>query len=90
MLLILLLQIAKKNVMHIYNDYCISIFTQENLSTLPTIIGIPFPDILPISISVEGVASLLSGLNHHKVPGPHNIPAYFLKELSNKLTLISH
>ena len=71
-----------------------SIFTQEYLSTLPTIYGILFPDILSISISVEEVASLLSGLNHHKVTGPDNIPAYFLKELSNELapilTLIFH
>ena len=54
-----ILQIAKKNLHNAFNDYFTSIFTQEDLSTLPTISGIPFPDIPPISISVEGVASLL-------------------------------
>lgn len=30
-----------------FNDYFTSIFTQEDLSTVPTIIDIPFPDIPP-------------------------------------------
>ena len=42
--------------------------------------GAPFPDMPPISVSVEGVASLLNDLNVHKATGPNRIPTYFLKE----------
>ena len=67
MLLILFLQIAKKNLMYVFNDYFTSIFFQEDLSSLLSVSGISFPDIPPISISVEGVASLLSGLTITKL-----------------------
>ena len=50
--------------------------------------GIPFPEIPHISISEKGVANLLRTLNHHKATGPDNIPAYFLKELSEELAPI--
>ena len=71
-----------------FNDYFTSIFTQKDLSTVPTISGIPFPDVPPILFSVKGVAGLSSGLNHYKATGPNSILAYFLKELSNKLVPI--
>ena len=85
MLLILFLQIrivAKKNLMYIFNDYFTSIFFQEDLSSLLSVSVFLFLIYVPpISISVEGVASLLSSLNHHKATGPDNIPAYgFLLE----------
>ena len=71
-----------------FNDYFTSVFTQEDLSAVPTMNGIPFPEIPHISISEEGVANLLRTLNHHKATGPDNIPAYFLKELSEELAPI--
>ena len=64
-----------------FNDYIISIFTQEDLSSQPTISGTSFPDIPPFSNSVEGIASLLSITI--KATGPDNIPAYLIKKFSN-------
>ena len=46
---------------------------------------VPFPQISPINVSVEGVASLLTNLKPHKAPGPDNIPAFLLKETANEI-----
>ena len=48
----------------------------------------PFPEISPITISIEGVANLLSNLKSHKASGPDNIPVFFLKETANEIAPI--
>lgn len=48
----------------------------------------PFPQISPVNVTVEGVASLLTNLKPHKAPGPDNIPAFFLKETANEIAPI--
>ena len=39
----------------------------------------------PISVAVEGVASLLANLDPSKASGPDGIPARFLKDMANDL-----
>ena len=73
---------------NIFNNYFTSIFTQEDLSSLPELNDPPFPEISHISISVDGVANLLCNLNPHKATGPDRIPAYFLKECSIEIAPI--
>ena len=41
------------------NDRFASVFTQENVSTRPSISGFLYPDMDKIDISVEGVMQLL-------------------------------
>ena len=48
----------------------------------------PFPEISPITISIKGVANLLSNLKLHKASGPDNIPVFFLKETANEIAPI--
>ena len=56
----------------------VQFFTQEILSSFPTLHGIPFPNMPTISVSVDGVSILLGNLNIHRATGPDNIPAYVL------------
>ena len=73
---------------NVFNEYFTSTFTQEDLSSIPTMDASPFPEISPITISIEGVASLLSNLKPHKASGPDNIPVFFLKETANEIAPI--
>ena len=84
MLLILSLQIAKNNLMH-------SMITLHQSSpnkpvTLPTISSIYF--LIYQLFKFLWRKLLIYYANHHKTIGPDYIPAYFLKELSNKLAQI--
>ena len=42
-----------------FNEYFTSIFTQEDVPSLPTMEVSPFPQISPIKVSTDGVANLL-------------------------------
>ena len=68
-----------------FNKYFTSIFIQEDLSSSPELYNSPFPEISPITISVDGVANLLQNLNPHKANG---IPVRFLTEFSNEISPI--
>ena len=58
-----------------------SVFTSEDLTTFPEKGPSPYPLIPDITITSNGIAQLLSGLDVHKAPGPHNIDPLRLKEL---------
>ena len=60
-------------------------FTTESHDDHPSLENVPFPSILPINISVNGVQQLLRNLNVHKSTGPDCIPERLLKELSMEL-----
>ena len=69
------------------------LFLQKKMNLIiPPLDGSPFPDILPIDITIEGVTTLLSNLEVHKSSGPDEIPATLLKHLASviapALTLI--
>jgi len=51
-------------------EYFSSVFTDEDVSNIPTLEGDPLPEIPTIHISLEGVAQLLHNLKSHKAAGP--------------------
>ena len=63
-----------------------SVFTIEDLITFPAKGPSPYP-IPDITITSNGIAQLLSGLDVHKVPGPDNIGPLVLKELYDIIAL---
>ena len=73
---------AKANAL---NAQFASVFTREDTSAIPNLSGTTYPTMRPISVTVEGVASLLSNLDPCKVSGPDGIPARFLKDMANDL-----
>ena len=58
-----------------------SVFTIEDLTIFPEKGPNPYPSILDITITSNGIAQLLSGLDVYKAPGPDNIGPLVLKEL---------
>ena len=62
-----------------------SVFTDEDLSSIPEIPGPTHPSISSLHISPPGVAKLLSHLKINKASGPDNIPSRLLKEFGEEL-----
>ena len=73
---------AKANAL---NAQFASVFTREDTSVILNLSGTTYPTMRPISVAVEGVASLLSNLDPCKASGPDGIPARFLKDMANDL-----
>ena len=74
--------LSKANIL---NEYFSSVFTNEDITNIPTLEGNPFPEISPIYISPAGVAQLLHNLKPHKAAGPDRLPSRFLKEVANEI-----
>ena len=70
---------------NILNRQYESVFTKEDTSAIPPPSGIPYPEMVDIEISTEGISKLLRNLNPHKASGPDEIPAKILKECSDEL-----
>ena len=70
---------------NVINQQFSSVFTNENVSTLPDLGFSPYNSIVTEDINVEGVAKLLSDLQSHKAHGPDGIPAYLLKETATSM-----
>ena len=70
------------------NDQFSSVFTRKNTSGLPNLGPSPHPDIRRFDVTEEGVLKLLKNINHHKAPGPDNIPGRLLKEGAIELSPI--
>ena len=62
-----------------------SVFTDEDLSSIPELPGPTHPSISSLHISSPGVAKLLSHLKINKASGPDNIPSQLFKELGEEL-----
>ena len=60
-------------------------FTKENTDNLPILESSPCPPIDPLSITVNGIASLLSGLDVYKACGPDGIYPRLLKETAHNI-----
>ena len=71
---------AKADVL---NNYFSTVFTNEDLTSLPTIDSDPIPDISPLNIDLVGVQKLLEDLDAHKALGPDNIPPRLLKDTAD-------
>ena len=69
-----------KGKAEILNDQFTSVFTEEDLSTVPDMGVDPKPCVGALEITVEGVVKQLNSLNPQKASGPDGIPSWFLKQ----------
>ena len=76
---------AKANAL---NAQFASVFTREDTSVIPNLSGTTYPTMRPISVTVEGVASILANLDPSKASGPDEIPARLLKDMANDLAAL--
>ena len=67
-----------KTKANILNEQFCSVFTQENLSTLPDLGESPHPDMPEITVTIQGIVKLLKNLNPSKAAGPDKIPCRLL------------
>ena len=75
---------SKANVL---NDHFHSVFTSEDLTNIPSIDN-NVPIMSSLTLSTEGIETLLSKLDTNKAPGPDQIPSYILKHCANEITPI--
>ena len=61
------------------------VFTEENLTNIPSVGNDPKPGIRSLQISIAGVTKQLTSLKINKACGPDNIPAWFLKEYAHEI-----
>ena len=74
-----------------FNEYFKSVFTLEDLSYIPDKGTSPYPAIPEINITLQGVTNLLSSCDPHKSPGPDNLHAAFLKQVSVEIApMLTH
>ena len=66
----------------ILNQHFSSVFTQENLASIPDLGVSPHPAASDITVAVSGVRALLERLSPHKASGPDQISSRFLKTMS--------
>ena len=67
---------------NILNNYFTSVFTKEDITSIPSLSSQPSLDIDPLVINIEGVIQLLKDLDQYKSGGPDGLPARFLKEMA--------
>ena len=68
------------------NNYFKSVFTEENLLTIPTMDSLTdVPSMPNITVSQSGIHRLLATLNEHKASGPHRISPYNLKHCADEI-----
>ena len=72
---------------NIFADYFSSVFTNEDISYIPSMEGDPLPCIDAIQVYSEGVVDLLSNINSSKSDDPDNLPARLLKRSALRLLL---
>ena len=69
----------------ILNNQFVSIFTQEDDSSLPNNSPSPYPCMPDITVNWEGVHHLLKRLKSFKATGPDSILAFVLKVAADEL-----
>ena len=68
-----------------------SVFTTEDLSQIPCLVGKSLPTIEPLVIDPEGVEKLLCNINPKKANGPDGVPSTILKYLGKELApIVAH
>ena len=72
--------VKKANILY---DQFTSVFTKEDLSTVPALKSTDHPSVQPINR--KGVLKLLRDINPHKATGPDDIPRRLLKTLSDEV-----
>ena len=79
------IQDAKGKAEALSNQYC-SVFTDEDITDIPSMSGIAYPTISDINIDVEGVDNLLKNINVKKASGPDGVSSQILRDLSEELS----
>ena len=64
-----------------------SVFTQEQINTMPDKGASPYPNLPKITITRNGVEALLQKVKPKKASGPDLIPARFLHEIPDSTSL---
>ena len=62
-----------------------SVFTKEDLSSMPVLGPSPFNSMPDIDFSTDGIEKLLTNLKSNKASGPDAIPARILKEAASEI-----
>jgi hypothetical protein len=70
---------SKEKAEALNQQFC-SVFTREDLSSLPDMGHSDTPSMPDITVTTAGVEKLLTNLQAHKAAGPDNVPARVLKE----------
>ena len=65
-----------------------SVFTQEQVNTMPDKGASPYPNLPRITITRNGVEALLQKVKAKKASGPDLIPARFLHEMAEPLSAV--
>ena len=69
----------------ILNDQFHSVYTREDMTSMPEKGQCPYPDMPDIHIGEAGVLKLLNNINSHKATDPDGIPARLLHEYANHI-----
>ena len=74
-----------KGKANILNEQYASVFTEEDVSSLPDLGPSPFPKMPHPTVSQAGVEKLLHNLKPNKAAGPDKLSPRFLREVSEEL-----
>ena len=74
------LETTPKGKATILSEQYSSIFKKEDISTVPDLGRIPYPQMHRISVSSQGIINLLQRLNPTKAIGPDKVPTCILKD----------
>ena len=78
---------AREKAETLNNQFC-SVFTKEDLSSMPSLKSSNIPNMPDIQITISGVEKLLKKLQVNKATGPDGIPARILKECASSVAPI--
>ncbi|CAH1257246.1 SLCO3A1 [Branchiostoma lanceolatum] len=67
-----------------------SVFTVEDLTTVPELGTSPYPDMPPVEVTLAGVQKLLQGINPAKASGPDLVPCRILRDYATEISPILH
>jgi hypothetical protein len=83
--------VSGKEKANALNDQYCSVFTREDLTSIPHLEGTPLPNIDDLVFNIDGIEKLLREINPKKASGPDGIPSQILKTLSKELVpIVSH
>ena len=72
----------------VLNNYFTSVFTNKELSSIPTLHSRNIPTMPLISLSTAGIESLHFNLDTMKASGPDHVPPYVLKRCAHEIAPI--
>ena len=73
---------------NVLNTYFQSVFTDEDLSNIPTLGTNTYPSVSSITFSTQGIETILANLDPNKSSGPDNLHLYILKHCTHVIAPI--